>query len=44
LPPVVLDLPAALDHWTDPAELGATSELNEVFHELAENALLEVHR
>jgi hypothetical protein len=39
---VIFDLLAALDDWTDPAELGATAELKEVIHELAEHGLLEV--
>jgi hypothetical protein len=40
--PVIFDLLAALGDWTDPAELGATTELKEVIHELAEHGLLEV--
>jgi hypothetical protein len=42
LPPAIFDLLAALDDWTDPAELGATSELNEVIRELSEHRLIEV--
>jgi hypothetical protein len=42
LPSVIFDLLAALDDWTDPAELGSTPELKEVFHELADHGLLEV--
>jgi hypothetical protein len=42
LPPAIFDLLAALDDWTDPAELGATPELNEVIQELVDHGLLEV--
>jgi hypothetical protein len=42
LPPVVFELLTALDAWTDPAELGATSALHEIISELAEHGLLEV--
>jgi hypothetical protein len=44
LPPVIFDLLAALDDWTDPAELGGTAELKAVIRELAEHGLLEVAR
>lgn len=40
--PVVFDLLAALDHWTDPAVFGATPDLEELFSNLAEHGLIEV--
>lgn len=42
LPPAIFDLLAALDDWTDPAELGAIRELQGLIRELAEHGLLEV--
>jgi hypothetical protein len=42
LPPAIFDLLAALDDWTDPAELGAAPELKELIQELTEHGLLEV--
>jgi hypothetical protein len=42
LPPVIFDLLAALDDWTDPAELGGAAQLKEIIRELAEHGLLEV--
>jgi hypothetical protein len=41
--PVAFDLLSALDHWTDPAALGATSELEALVAELREHGLLEVN-
>jgi hypothetical protein len=43
LRPVIFDLLTALDAWTEPAELGETSDLEEIIHELTEHGLLEVH-
>jgi hypothetical protein len=42
--PVIFDLLAALDDWTDPADFGDTRELKQIIHELAEHGLLEVGR
>jgi hypothetical protein len=42
LPPVIFDLLAALDDWTDPAELGGAAQLKGVIRELSEHGLLEV--
>jgi hypothetical protein len=42
VPPVIFDLLAALDDWTDPAELGGTAELKEIIGELTEHGLIEV--
>ena len=42
--PVVFDLLAVLDDWTDPAELSAAPELKEIIDELVENRLIEVRR
>jgi len=42
--PVVFDLLATLDDWTDPAALGATPELKELIRDLAAHGLLEVRR
>jgi len=44
LRPVVFDLLATLDDWTDPAEFGATPELKELIDDLAEHGLIEVRR
>jgi hypothetical protein len=42
LPLFIFDLLGALDNWTDPAEFGAVSELQELIRELAEQGLLEM--
>jgi hypothetical protein len=42
LPPVIFDLLAALDDWTDPAELGGAAQLKEIIREFSEHGLLEV--
>jgi hypothetical protein len=41
--PVVFDLLAALDDWTDPATLGGTAELSRLLDELIAHRLLEAH-
>jgi hypothetical protein len=42
--PVVFDVLATLDDWTDRAALGATSELDELIGDLAKYELVEVRR
>jgi hypothetical protein len=42
--PVVFDLLAVLDDWTDPATLGRTPEFNRVLDDLVEHRLLEARR
>ena len=42
LPPVIFDLLAALDDWTDPAELGGAAQLKQIIRELSEHGLIEV--
>jgi len=41
LPPCAFDLLAGMDNWTDPAALGDTPELKELFRDLRQCGLLE---
>jgi hypothetical protein len=42
--PLVYDVLAVLDDWTDRSTLGATPEVDELLRDLAEHGLIEVHR
>jgi hypothetical protein len=44
LAPVVFDLLAALDEWTDPSAFGATLELDDLIHHLSAHGLIEISR
>jgi hypothetical protein len=42
--PLVYDVLAAIDDWTDRSALGATPEADALIRELAEHGLIEVRR
>jgi hypothetical protein len=42
--PLVYNVLAAIDDWTDRSTLGATPEVDELLRDLAEHGLIEVHR
>jgi hypothetical protein len=44
LAPVVFDLLAALDDWTDPSAFGAPPELDDLIHHLSAHGLIEISR